>query len=264
MFPSLSEFDPSHPLLRASTPSATQEVAERTQEVASRQASDSLSPGAAVTALTSALSGPLATALPNEDTYVARRMAETLADVYATIIGDDNREDDDALNAIERVKKAAQVLRLEVDLYRAQRTEPSSPANLEGLRKKLLTPRKILRDDQGFLTHPEFPVCDEGTRADKFLEAFGIETRFRSMENDLPDLHERWCNNGLDDCSEWTPTPPEGDGWLLLSIYDTDDGPYAMYGRDKYEAENALKRQRTRELSERIQQRQAQQGDTQS
>lgn len=138
-----------------------------------------------------------------------------------------------------------------------------APINLEGLRKKLLTPRNILRDDEGWLTHTDFPVCDEGTRADKFLEAFGIETRFVSMENDLPDLHERWCDEGLTDCSSWTPTPPAGDGWLLLEIYDTEDGPYAMFGRDKYEAENALKRKRTRELSARVQQRQATQGDTQ-
>lgn len=59
----------------------------------------------------------------DEEAHVAQRMTETLADVYATIIGDDPQRDDDSLNAIERVKKAAQVLRLEVDLYRAQRKD---------------------------------------------------------------------------------------------------------------------------------------------
>lgn len=55
-----------------------------------------------------------------EEAYVAKRMTETLATVYATIIGDDEVDTDDGLNAIERVVRAAQVLRLEVDLYRAQ------------------------------------------------------------------------------------------------------------------------------------------------
>ncbi|MBN3811665.1 hypothetical protein [Paraburkholderia sp. Ac-20347] len=137
---------------------------------------------------------------------------------------------------------------------------PAAPINLEGLRKKLLTPREIVRDDQGFLTHPDFPICDEGTRADKFLEAFGIETWFRSMESDLPDLYERWCDGEVDNCTVWTPTAPEGDGWLLLEIYDTEDGPYALFGRDKYEAENALKRQRMRDG---IQRRRENQGDAQ-
>ncbi|KWI99240.1 hypothetical protein WM11_21780 [Burkholderia ubonensis] len=55
-----------------------------------------------------------------EDAYVEKRMTETLASVYATIIGDDQVDESDGLNAIQRVEKAAQVLRLEVELYRAQ------------------------------------------------------------------------------------------------------------------------------------------------
>lgn len=140
---------------------------------------------------------------------------------------------------------------------------PAAPINLEGLRKKLLTPREIVRDENGWLSHPDYPICDEGTNADAFLGAFGIETWFRSMESDMPDFAERYQQQGLSNCAEWTPTPPDGDGWVLLEIYDTEDGPYALFARDQYEAENALKRMRTRELSERIQQRQANQGDAQ-
>jgi hypothetical protein len=53
-------------------------------------------------------------------------LAESLAEVYATILGDDAPDQDDSLNAIERVKKAAQVLRLEVDLYRANAANGSA------------------------------------------------------------------------------------------------------------------------------------------
>ncbi len=56
----------------------------------------------------------------DEDAYVAKRMAETLASVYATIIGDDQVDESDGLNAIQRCERAAQVLRIEVELYRAQ------------------------------------------------------------------------------------------------------------------------------------------------
>ncbi len=55
-----------------------------------------------------------------EDAYVVERLSEALADVYTTLIGDDKVEADDNLNAIQRVEKAAQVLRLEVELFRAQ------------------------------------------------------------------------------------------------------------------------------------------------
>ncbi|RQM44550.1 hypothetical protein EHZ19_28285 [Paraburkholderia bannensis] len=65
-------------------------------------------------------------AAPSEDAYVAQRLTEVLAEVWATIMGDDAQPEDESLNAIERVKKAAQVLRLEVDLYRAQREEAAA------------------------------------------------------------------------------------------------------------------------------------------
>lgn len=128
----------------------------------------------------------------------------------------------------------------------------AEPVNLEGLREKLMAPRNIVRDAGGWLTHPDFPVLDEDVRADKFLESFRIEAAFISMESELPDLAERWCDEGLMDCSEWTPTPPTGEGWVLLSIYDTEDGPYALFGRDQYETEQARKRKHTLDLREQV------------
>ncbi|WP_366918826.1 hypothetical protein [Burkholderia vietnamiensis] len=56
----------------------------------------------------------------SEDAYVAKRLSEVLASVYATLIGDDEADADESLNAIERVERAAKVLRLEVELYRGQ------------------------------------------------------------------------------------------------------------------------------------------------
>lgn len=130
--------------------------------------------------------------------------------------------------------------------------EEPSFVNLEGLRAKLLAPRVIVRDEDGYLTHPDFPICDEGTHAGKFLDAFGIEAKFVAMESDDPAAADRYFEAGEAHCSYWTPTAPEGDGWLLLEIYETEDGPYALYGRDRYEAENAAKRKRTREQHDRI------------
>lgn len=54
----------------------------------------------------------------------AKRLSESLADVYATLIGDDKVDVDDNLNAIQRVERAAQVLRLELELHRAQASTP--------------------------------------------------------------------------------------------------------------------------------------------
>lgn len=58
-----------------------------------------------------------------EEAHVVERLSETLAEVYLTILGDDAPDSEG--NAIDKVLKAAQVLRMEVDLYRAQAAQPS-------------------------------------------------------------------------------------------------------------------------------------------
>ena len=108
----------------------------------------------------------------------------------------------------------------------------STYPDLQDMREKLLAPRAIVRDENGHLTHPDLPVCDEGVRYDDLLAVFGIEAAFVSMESDAPDeVTERYFESGDPDCSDWTPTLPDGDGWVLLEIYDTEDGPYALFGR---------------------------------
>lgn len=110
-------------------------------------------------------------------------------------------------------------------------------ANLEGLRRALLAPRAIVRDENGWLTHPALPVCDEDVRADRLLAAFGIESAFVSMESEVDiDAYERSFESGDFNCSWWNPTMPAGEGWQLLEIYDTEAGPYALFAREKQHA----------------------------
>ncbi|TKI21311.1 hypothetical protein FCO27_18925, partial [Bacillus pumilus] len=145
------------------------------------------------------------------------------------------------LDAIEELKTKAGV--------GAEAAQGAAVAiNLEGLRERLLAPRMIVRDEDGWLHHPASPICDEGTQADKLLEAVGIEAAFVGMESDAPDLAERWHEQGMTDCSAWTPTPPTGNDWQLLEIYDTEDGPYALFGRDAYTAEQERRKEHTRKL----------------
>ncbi|MGC5886325.1 hypothetical protein [Ralstonia pseudosolanacearum] len=105
-------------------------------------------------------------------------------------------------------------------------------ADLQGLRDTLLAPRKILRDEEGWLTHPAMPAVDEDVPYDRLLAAFGIETFVRDMETDADEATaKRYFDDGHPDCSAWTPTPPEGEGWRLLEIFDSEIGPYALFAR---------------------------------
>lgn len=116
---------------------------------------------------------------------------------------------------------------------------PSKPAvelvphaDLQGLRDTLLAPRKILRDEEGWLTHPAMPAVDEDVPYDRLLAAFGIETFVRDMETDADEATaKRYFDDGHPDCSAWMPTPPEGEGWRLLEIFDSEIGPYALFAR---------------------------------
>lgn len=119
--------------------------------------------------------------------------------------------------------------------------------DLQGLSERLLAPRPVVRDEDGYLTHPAFPVCDEDMRADKFLAAFGIESYFVPMDGDAdPEFVEHYFDDDEADCSTWTPTPPEGEGWSLLAIYPTEDGPYALFARREVPETNRQRRERER------------------
>ncbi|ATA53888.1 hypothetical protein CKY39_12165 [Variovorax boronicumulans] len=108
-------------------------------------------------------------------------------------------------------------------------TAQLAAANLEGLREALLSPREIHRDPNGMLDHSAFPVFDEDVSTRLLLKAFGIESAFTLMEHDA-DLEAMEAYDG--NCAAWTPSPPDGEGWLLTLIYDTEDGPCAMFVRE--------------------------------
>lgn len=109
--------------------------------------------------------------------------------------------------------------------------------SLEGLRSALLAPCEITRDEEGYWTHPALPILDEDASISWFLQAFGIESSFVAMEAGADsDLLDRYFYGDNEACAAWTPTTPNGAGWLLLAIYDTESGPYALFARD---ADNA-------------------------
>lgn len=84
------------------------------------------------------------------------------------------------------------------------------------------------------LSHPAVPYLDEGVNYETFFAAFGIDAAFIHMENDVAgDTYDRYFASNSANCSMWTPSAPTGDGWLLLEIYDTEDGPVALYVREK-------------------------------
>jgi hypothetical protein len=191
------------------------------------------------------------------DTNEALSAADTLEREYLKVA---NGEIKPAKMALEPLVRAVQTIRALVAVEQPVNTDPDGQQNffgvapgapkpdfviLEGLREKLLAPREIVRDEDGWLAHPDYPICDEDVRADKFLDAFGIESSFVAMDGDADQAFvDRYFEDDESNCTPWTPTPPEGEGWMLLEIYDTEDGPYAMFARRKVEETNRQRRAR--------------------
>ncbi|MGC1549865.1 MAG: hypothetical protein WA777_15190 [Rhodanobacter sp.] len=94
------------------------------------------------------------------------------------------------------------------------------------------------RDKNGFTYHPDLDgdrwqldAMEEYLDVAKFRAA-GFETASIDFEFDATsELVDSWIESGEPDCSAWNPSTPKGDGWLLIAIYDTEDGPIALYVR---------------------------------
>lgn len=110
------------------------------------------------------------------------------------------------------------------------------------------------RDAEGFATHPDLEqlLCDpplDTDGADLYIDpakvsAAGFDAKCASMEQQLAEDHPAWqayFEGGAPGCAGWDPQPPEGIGWQLVAIYDTEsgDGPAAMFVRALPLAEGA-------------------------
>lgn len=112
----------------------------------------------------------------------------------------------------------------------------------------MFQPEEVERDKYGFWYHSALKESQEEDIT-KVEGAEGMEFKFVSFESDASDelqgLYERGSTLNVNDTSAdgwvdavraWEPTKPEGDGWFLFAIYDTDDGPHACFTRPKIES----------------------------
>lgn len=87
-------------------------------------------------------------------------------------------------------------------------------------------------DEMGFFFHPDIPGEDESDDVKALCRELGFDVTAVGMEDDAPELSDAWGEDeDMTAPTRWTPTPPAGDGWMLVAKYDTEDGPYAMFVR---------------------------------
>lgn len=124
-----------------------------------------------------------------------------------------------------------------VDKYAAVREEARSnglnrPVNLISPLASHIKEIEVSRDKNGWWTHPELPEFGDSSTVHQILEWFKsnhIKPSFILMSDDCQEgFVEKWFDEGLTNCSPWTPTPPNKNSFLL-SIHDTEDGPVAWF-----------------------------------
>lgn len=87
------------------------------------------------------------------------------------------------------------------------------------------------RDEFGFGNLPafnDFEIPAEGFAPGAVIN--GHEIAIVTLVDDNSEAAAKWLG-GNPDVSEWIPTPPDGDDWVLSVVSENEDGVYAMFAR---------------------------------
>lgn len=93
--------------------------------------------------------------------------------------------------------------------------------------------RMPYRDAFGFAAHPDLDLFtrDTDTYDEDALARSGFVLAARPVEGDEPALADAYDEGDEHAMARWEPTPPVGDGWRLAAVYDTENGPIAVFVR---------------------------------
>lgn len=97
------------------------------------------------------------------------------------------------------------------------------------------------RDENGYVYHPDWNLIfdgvgidDEGEVAAEYIRSLGYEFKNVDFADDATEeLVDAYYFQDSVNISAWEPSGLNGNGWMLLGIYDSEDGPVACYVRKK-------------------------------
>lgn len=108
----------------------------------------------------------------------------------------------------------------------------------------MISPETVERDPQtGEWLHSIWLKCVKGQSVSALPEAAEMEFYPVWFETDAPqELQDAYADSfsvlacetePAEIISKWEPTAPDGDGWFLIGIYNTEDGFVAPFTRPK-------------------------------
>ena len=96
-----------------------------------------------------------------------------------------------------------------------------------------LRPVEAQRCSLGYYTHVDYPVpiTDEAFNSWAAMVGLQCYVEWMDSDEDAEEVTERY-GKGDNDILAWEPKRPEGDGWFIGSIHETDgDGPVCVWLR---------------------------------
>lgn len=170
---------------------------------------------------------------------VPATLAGTTIEQYARMFGaacEALGQVSDCLGINSDIDPGAEPIIAAIEQLRAGRTHPVLDDHWKA---RMLDGRAPERDEMGLCDHPELPCLDEGMMPRSFFAALGLELSHTMAEDQLEaDAFEAMSE--AVNWTDWQPTSPQGDGWKLVSIFDTEEGPVAWWLRELPEAEDSI------------------------
>ncbi|QAV45422.1 hypothetical protein [Pantoea agglomerans] len=95
-----------------------------------------------------------------------------------------------------------------------------------------INPLEVQRDQYGYWSHPDYLAFCDGrefistAEFNQWMSEHGLQWKVEYRDEDMIDPTVDGC-----DISAWQPESPEGEGWFVGSIHDTEDGAVCIWLR---------------------------------
>lgn len=115
------------------------------------------------------------------------------------------------------------------------KAEYTAPVLNDAWKARLLDGAPLVRDEIGCGFHPALPDFDENVNARALFATLGIELKGVMAEDEMDsDAYDAMTDSDKGvDYNVWNPVRPSGDGWNLVAVFDTEDGPACWWVREK-------------------------------
>ncbi|MEY0147140.1 hypothetical protein AB7W18_03315 [Providencia rettgeri] len=97
-----------------------------------------------------------------------------------------------------------------------------------------IKPELVERDENGYWAHSQIPVSEDIGFLKQWFDNNCLEIYGVCMDGDIDESHptfKRYFIDGDCDISGWVPSKPQGDGWFIGGIFESEYGPVCSWLR---------------------------------